>query len=361
MTSFEFSRRAFLAAAVVAAGGGRALAQQASVKCPIPIHVVSGGPEEMAAAYAKAMGPTAKALMPQYLRKFLPPAAYDLALPASKLFEKFIPAAHWTELMAMAKAAGMGPDEALLGNVFVDLMPTTMCSTITLSEDASEDHVPRMGRNLDFPGVGVAENQSVVVIYKPKGRHAFASVTWPGLIGVLSGMNEHGLCAANMEVPRRLRPAGGIPCMFLYRLLLEQCTTVDEAIDLLKASQRNTANNLMLIDAKGGRAVAEIRPEEVIVRRAPADKPLIATNHHRGLDLATPGRCRRYDALTRLAGANWGKIDVAGVERMLNAASALLTIQSMVFEPTTRRIYLAAGKKAAAGPFYEIDLGKDLK
>ena len=220
MSGNQFSRRAFLAAAILAAVSRRSMAEQGAGKCPIPIHVVSGGPEEMAAAYAKAMGPTAKTLMPQYLRKFLPPAAYELGLSASKLFEKFIPAEHWAELVAMAKAAGMSQDEALLGNVFVDLMPTTMCSTIALSETASEDHVPRMGRNLDFPGMGVAEDQSVVVVYKPKGRNAFASVTWPGLIGVLSGMNEHGLCVANMEVPRRLRPASGVPCMFLYRLLL---------------------------------------------------------------------------------------------------------------------------------------------
>ncbi|MGA2500096.1 MAG: C45 family peptidase [Tepidisphaeraceae bacterium] len=361
MADFQFSRRGFLAAAIAATVSGRSMADPATGNCPIPIHIVSGGPEEMAAAYARAMGPTVKTLMPQYVKKFLPPQAYELGLSAGRLFEKFIPADHWAELVAMAKDAGMAQDEALLGNVFVDLIPTAMCSTISLSDQASGDHLPRMGRNLDFPGMGIAEERSVIVVYKPKGRHVFAAVTWPGLLGVLSGMNEHGLCVANMEVPRRLRPASGVPCMFLYRLLLEQCRTVDEAIDLLKATQRHTANNLNMIDAKGGRAVAEIRPEDVTVRRAPADKPLVATNHHRGTDLATPGRCRRYDTLTRLAGANWGKIDVAGIERMLNAASAALTIQSMVFEPTTLTVYLSAGKKAAAGPFYEINLGKELK
>jgi isopenicillin-N N-acyltransferase like protein len=360
MSVLQFSRRAFLSTTLAAALGPRLLADQVPA-CPIPLHTFSGGPEELGSAYARALGPTIRVLLKDYLKKFLQPQAYDLALSAGKLFEKFFPADYWKELVAVAKEAGLPQDEMLLGNVFLDLVPIAMCSTITVSPQASQDNLPRMGRNLDFPGLGVAEKQSVVVFYKPKGRNAFASVTWPGLLGVLSGMNEHGLCVANMEVPRRLHPASGVPCMYLYRLLLERCKTVDEAIDLLKQSQRNTANNLMLIDAQGTRAVAEIRPDDVAVRRAPADKPLISTNHQRGADLATPGRCRRYDALARLSTAQWGKIDVPAIERMLNAASASLTIQSMVFEPTTRKLFLSAGPKAATGPFYEIDVRKELQ
>ena len=64
-------------------------------------------------------------------------------------------------------------------------------------------------------------------------------------------MNEYGLCLANMEVDRQMRPPMAMPYTLLYRTVLEQCRTVDEAIDLLKRTPRQSANNLMLMDARG--------------------------------------------------------------------------------------------------------------
>jgi predicted choloylglycine hydrolase len=104
---------------------------------------------------------------------------------------------------------------------------------------------------------------------------------WPGMIGVLSGMNEKGVCLANMEVKRNPRWPNALPYTLLYRSVLEQCSTLDGAISLLQKSPRQTANNLMLIDADGNRAVAEITPEAVHVRRAPANQALVCTNHQR--------------------------------------------------------------------------------
>src|SRR5207253_2804759 len=115
------------------------------------------------------------------------------------------------------------------------------------------------------------------------------SVAWPGMIGVLSGMNEHGLTLANMEVDRNRRLPVAMPYTLLYRSVLEHCKTVEQAIAFLKSTPRQTANNLMLMDATGDRAVLEITPDAVVVRRAPDSAPLISTNHHRGTDLDTAG------------------------------------------------------------------------
>jgi predicted choloylglycine hydrolase len=117
------------------------------------------------------------------------------------------------------------------------------------------------------------------------------------MIGVLSGMNEHGLTLANMEVDRGLRLPSAMPYTLLYRTILERCRTVDEAIALLRATPRQTANNLMLMDASGDRAVVEITPDDVTVRRASNSQALISTNHQRGEDLDEHGRCDRYDCL----------------------------------------------------------------
>ncbi len=249
--------------------------------------------------------------------------------------------------------------EVMLANCFLDLVPMVACSTITLPASAAPDGVARFGRNLDFPSFNVADKNSVVLIYHPKDKYAFAAISWPGLVGVLSGMNEHGLALCNMEVTRSFALPRAMPYTLLYRTVLEQCRTVDEAIDLLKQSGRQTPNNLMLMDASGARAVAEITPREVIVRRADEREALISTNHHRGSGSGDrAGRCERYDYLHEESARDFGKIDQAKLQTMLgHVAQGKLTLQSMIFEPANRVIWLAVGKDAPnTQEFHRLDL-----
>jgi predicted choloylglycine hydrolase len=148
-----------------------------------------------------------------------------------------------------------------------------------------------------------------------------------------------------------------MPYTMLYRTVLEQCRTVDEAIDLLNRTPRQTANNIMLMDAAGNRAVCELSPEKVVVRRGTADQALISTNHQRGQDCDTTGECRRYDFLRARSHDEFGQIDVKQIQSMLaGATQGKMSLQSMVFEPSRRVIYLATGTNAPTRKFYRVDL-----
>jgi hypothetical protein len=231
------------------------------------------------------------------------------------------------------------------------------CSTITLPANAAPDHVARFGRDLEFPGLDVADKYTTLFIVRPNdGRYAFASVGWPGMIGVLSGMNEHGLCLASMEITRQPRLPRAMPYIMLYRSVLERCRTVDEAVAMLQKTPIQTANNLMLMDADGNRAVAELTPHAVHIRRGQPEAALLSTNHQRNQDQDTPGFCPRYDYLHRTAAASFGRIDVGAIEHMLAHVGDETTLQSMVFEPANRVIYLSAGTNAAKGEFNRLDL-----
>jgi hypothetical protein len=132
---------------------------------------------------------------------------------------------------------------------------------------------------------------------------------------------------------------------------------VEEAIALLGKTARQSANNLMLMDASGDRAVAELSPSKVTVRRAPATAALISTNHQRGGDLDSPGHCNRFDFLHDAARRQFGHHSEATVEEMLaGAAQGDMTFQSMVFEPSTRVVSLAVGAGAPNHGFARIDL-----
>jgi predicted choloylglycine hydrolase len=148
-----------------------------------------------------------------------------------------------------------------------------------------------------------------------------------------------------------------MPYTLLYRTVLEQCKSVDEAIDLLKRTPRQTPNNLMLMDADGNRAVVELTADAVVVRSGKPGAALISTNHPRGDDSDKPGLCKRYDFLHDTARDDFGKIDRDQLQSMLkHVEQEDMTIQSMIFEPANRVIYLSTGMDAAEHEMRKIEL-----
>lgn len=340
----------------------KSLAIQASVS-PIPIVVLEGSGENMGRLAGEKLKSSILPLHDAYMKAlFQDSHSRELAIRNAKAYEALIDPEHLAEIRALAKASELDYPHTLLSQCFLDIMPMIACSTISLPAEASPDGVARMARNLDFPSMGVADKSSVIVIYKPDGKCHFATITWPGLIGALTGMNEHGLVLANMEVTRLPAPAKAMPYVLLYRSVLEKCRDVDEAIELLKQLPKQTPNNLMLMDASGNRAVVEINPPGIIVRRGRAGEALLSTNHQRGQNYATPNRCRRYDRMSASSKENFGSIDEGKLQSIIQSVAVpYFTIQSMVFEPSTRTIYLSTGESAGEGPYHRIDLGTLMK
>jgi isopenicillin-N N-acyltransferase like protein len=326
----------------------------------IPVGDFSGDPIQLGTEHGKRFDDQIVDLYNNYLLPQLQGNVGVEARVAAAEFELYMTPDQRAETGALAQAVGLNTYDAVLAQCYLDLLPVTQCSTIALPASASPDHVARMARNLDFDSGEILGSRSVLIIYHPTGKYQFAAIGWPGMIGVLSGMNEYGLCLANMEVDRPFRPPTAMPYTLLYRTILEQCRTVDEAIDLLKRSGRQSANNLMLMDAFGNRAVAEITPESVVVRRGQPGAALISTNHQRGQDADSPGRCWRYDSLHKAAQREFGRIKVPSLEKMLanivQGNHGYMTLQAMVFEPANRIVYLATGLDAPARTFERIDL-----
>jgi hypothetical protein len=329
----------------------------------VPIIQLRGSPADIGAAHARQLAEPIRDLFGAYFGKYFANALQrNMAMMAATAFEGKLLPEHRAEVAALARDVGLDERQVMLGQCFLDLSEMTACSTIALPASAASDHVARFGRNLDFPSFNVADKSTVLMIVHPNDHYAFASIAWPGMVGVLSGMNEHGLALANMEVDRGRRMPTAMPYALLYRTVLERCKTVDDAIALLQSTPRQTANNLMLMDAAGNRAVVEITPETLAVRRGDDSAALISTNHQRGADADTSGRCDRYDYLHDVAAKRSGKIDVGGVEDMLgHVVQGRMTLQSMVFEPANRVIYLATGENAPTRGYHRLDLTRYFK
>jgi isopenicillin-N N-acyltransferase-like protein len=347
--------------ALLSACSSKPVAKVEEASLQVPVVVLAGSSTEMGTAHGQQLGEQIRPLHDQFLQKWIRNELQrTMAMAVANGFQRHLRPEHKDELAALSAAAGIESQQAMLANCFLDVGGMVACSTLTLPGSASADGVPRFARNLDFPSFNIADKASVLFVVKPAdGRHGFVHIGWPGLIGVLSGMNEHGLALANMEVTRNARPPTAMPYTLLYRTLLERCRTVDEAIALLQATPKQTANNLMLMDAAGRRAVVEIYPERIVVREPAGAEVLISTNHRRQGDQPdfVPERCGRYERLHRETAAQAGALTVPALQKLLaDVSQGDMTLQSMIFEPGNRVMYLATGKFAPTREWDRIDV-----
>ncbi len=288
-------------------------------------------------------------------------ALWPLLIATAKSMEPQFPPDHLKELDALAKAAKVDRDLALFGNTFPDISKAAGCSSLIVGKERSRTGGPLFGRNLDYLTMGYLEQYSLVTVYRPRGKHAFASIGFPGMIGCLSGMNDAGLALAVHEVRKTkdgsvsLDPKG-IPYTLAFRRLLEECTTVAEAEKLLRGMKRTTMLNLAVCDKDGG-AVFEITTKNVVVRPPEADV-CTCTNHFVSKELGTGVHCERLPKLDAVRDAK-AKLGLAEVAKKLDAVNqGAGTLQTMIFEPAALKLHLAIGKcPSSALPLKEIDLG----
>lgn len=320
-----------------------------------------GTPAEIGRQHAVAFADEVRLLRRDYLGKFLHGERDEReTLEGCRAIEPFYLPRHREELRAICDAGGASWDDALLATGFLDVNRTVLCSTF-VGRDA-DGRGPVFGRNLDFPSLGVANDHGLCLVYHPAEGHAFASFAYPGMIGVLTGMNDAGLTLAVMNVFQERAERQAMPYVLFFRQLLEDCATTQEVIARSKAGCCNVSNNLMVCDASGDAALLEIAPTRVEVRR-PKDGLVFSTNHFRSEGLGKPVKlCWRYPILRWMLDGREGEIDEDRAIAALRAAAIWpINLQCFVLYPARREARVAMGKVPACfGRFVPLDLGAEL-
>jgi len=329
----------------------------------IPVAIFTGTPTEIGRQHAALLTPVGEKVLDfpkRFAAEFGLEAFWPFMAQAGRTLVMNTPERHQQELAAIAQHSGLGDDRLVVANTLLELRRIG-CSSLIVEPERSATGGPLFGRNFDFETLGELHKYSLLLVYRPEGKHAFASVGFPGLVGVLSGINDAGLAVATLDVDqsadrsRKFNPAG-TPLAFVFRRILEECTTVEEAERLLESETATTWMNLAVCDRDGG-AVFEITPDNV-ARRDDEDHILCCTNHFRAPDLTVEEKCDRYDALQKLPAES--TIDVAAVQQRLHAANQdKLTFQTMVFEPRELVLHLAIGEPPVSDdPLTRIELAE---
>ncbi len=330
----------------------------------LPVLTAVGSPEEIGGQIgALAVKPSLPLVA--HFNDFLKKKGLDKISPvifaaSEALYQRF-PSRYRRELEAMVKTSGADRNLIVLGNTAFDLEQLLLgCSGLIVGPSRSSSGETLYGRNCDFPFTDMIEQYSLVIVYRPAGRKAFAMVTFPGVLASNCGMNEDGLTLGantarkSADGAATFNPAG-IPYSVAAREVMETCGSVADFDRWIRGNPRTGQGLLLACDQKQ-QGVYELTTTHVGVRK-PEDGLVYCTNHYRLAPMALPDpKCRRYETLA--TSRNLKQLGVADVTRLLHAVNqGSHTIQTMVFEPAKLVLHLSIGHgPTSARPLRRLDL-----
>lgn len=177
-----------------------------------------------------------------------------------------------------------------LGHAMQDYM-LVGCSSFATWGTQSADSSLLIGRNFDFyVGDAFAENKQVA-FYTPDQGYKFASVGWPGMIGVLSGMNETGLTVTINAAKSAVPTGSATPISILTREILQYASTIDEAFAIAQKRKTFVSESILIGSAKDGKAaIIEKSPEKTVLFKGKEADRLICTNHYQSEEFSKDER-----------------------------------------------------------------------
>lgn len=164
------------------------------------------------------------------------------------------------------------------------------CSSVALWGKQTPDQKLLIGRTFDFYISDAFAQNKLVQFVKPDCGYAFASVSWPGFIGVVSGMNTAGITvtlnAGNSDIPWSAKK----PVSIVAREILQYASTLSEAIAIAKNQQVFVGESFLVGSGKERRAIViEMTPDKQDVFEMTDAEYVICTNHFLGDSLkSTP-------------------------------------------------------------------------
>ncbi len=169
------------------------------------------------------------------------------------------------------------------------------CTSFAAWGENTEDGKLIIGRNFDFYAGDAFAEEKIIAFVKPTTGYKFMSVTWGGMIGVVSGMNEKGLTVTINAGKSKVPLVAKTPVSILTREILQYASTIDEAVAIAKNREVFVSEAIFIgsaIDKKA--ALIEISPRNFGVYEVENSNRLICSNHFQSDAYANDKRNKKH-------------------------------------------------------------------
>ncbi len=239
-----------------------------------------------------------------------------------------------------------------------------------------------VARNFDFyVGDDFAKNK-IVLFVEPTDGNRFVSLSWPGMMGVVSGMNEHGLSITLNALKGDIPTSSAMPISLLARHIMQHASTIDEAYAIAKEFECFVSESMLVASAKDGCAAIIEKTPKCTAIYSSEESQILCTNHAQSEELkgqkrnleniATSDSPYRYERLKELV-EHHAPIDVKSAIAIMRdtrgkgdsdiglgnekALNQLIAFHTVIFEPTKLRLWTSTAPWQL-GKFVCYDLSK---
>lgn len=166
-----------------------------------------------------------------------------------------------------------------IGHAMQDLM-VVGCTSLAVWDENTEDGNLLIGRNFDFyVGDDFAKNKLIEFV-EPEQGIPYMSVSWPGMIGVVSGMNKEGITVTINAGKSKIPMTAKTPISLVTREILQYAKNIDEAIVIVKKRKVFVSESILVGSANDKKAVIiEVSPDNFGVYSVQNSSHVFCTNH----------------------------------------------------------------------------------
>lgn len=154
------------------------------------------------------------------------------------------------------------------------------CSSFAAWGKKSEDGHLILGRNFDFYVGDYFAKDKLVTFMCPEKGYPFMMVTWPGMVGAVSGMNIEGLTVTINAAKSKTPWIAKTPIAILTREILQYAKNEEEAIAIAKKRKVFVSESIMIGSAHDKKAfLIEVSPDTLGIYDVMNTNELFCSNH----------------------------------------------------------------------------------
>lgn len=154
------------------------------------------------------------------------------------------------------------------------------CTSLAVWNENTEDGDLLIGRNFDFYVGDDFSKNKLVEFVEPENGIPYMSVSWPGMIGVVSGMNKEGITVTINAGKSKIPLTAKTPISLVTREILQYAKNIDDAIAIAKKRHVFVSESILVGSAIDKNAVIiEVSPKNFGVYKVQNTSKVFCTNH----------------------------------------------------------------------------------
>ncbi len=259
------------------------------------------------------------------------------------------------------------------------------CTSFSAWGNRTQDSSLIVGRNLDFSIGDEFAKEKIVMFVNPDKGFKFMMVTWGGMIGAVSGMNEKGLTVTMNAAKSAMPSEAKTPISILAREILQYASNIDEAYAIAKKRDVFVSESLMIGSAEDNKtAIIEKTPEKIGLFETDSNY-IICSNHFQSdvlsndennlKNIKESSSIHRYKRVNQLIDkfqklSVYNSAEILRDQKGLNdknigignekAINQLIAHHSIIFKPTKKLVWVSS-YPYQIGKYFCYDLDKVFK